>query len=157
MTVELDCLASLLAEKPVVLTLVSRSMLPLLREEDQLLVQPLREQPLRPGQIVAFRQGSQIWVHRVQSGDWPAGKLLTRGDAASLIDRPVALESLLGLVVARRRPGRPWKRLDRGLYRLFGLLQAHFGQAIAPHIGWLRKAFGRSGLLPLARALHPPS
>ncbi len=146
--------AELIRGRRAVLTVASRSMLPLLREGDELLLGPQTASDLALGQIVAFLANDQLWIHRVVEIDRPKAALTTRGDLSSLRDLPIPFIAVIGVALARRRPGRPWKRLDRGLYRAYGALQAHLGPTLAPGIPWLRQAFGRAGTLPLARVLR---
>lgn len=55
----------------------------------------------RPGSIVLFTVGDDVVSHRVL---WRrAGRLVTKGDGTTWLDRPVATSQLLGVVRAARR------------------------------------------------------
>jgi hypothetical protein len=97
-------------------------MAPALGDGDWLTVAPLCEPP-RAGDIVVMRWAERLVTHRVVAvGD---GTAVTRGDACTALDPPVATDALLGRVVAveRARRGltvrarallgrwlRPWQR-----------------------------------------------
>lgn len=149
-------LPELIAGRPAVLRVASRSMLPLLREGDEVRLRPCAPARLRAGQIVVFAHGGRLWVHRVVRND-PRGWLDTRGDVSSWIEGPIPHDAVLGRVVARRRPGGSWKRLDTGALALYGLIQATLAPGLAGLVPGLRRLFGRRGLVPLARVLRPTS
>lgn len=138
-------LAGLLAGRPAVLMVRERSMLPLLRDGDQILVAPPPGggDRVAPGQIAVFLQRERFLVHRVVANDRARARIATKGDLASFFDPPFAHADLVGIVVARRRPGRPWKRLDRGIHPACGRAIALLAPCLAPAIPWLRRLFGR--------------
>ena len=94
------------------------SMLPVLREGDEVSVRPARI--YWPGQVLVFLDPhGQVWVHRLL-GAKPSGngwRLFLKGDAASKLDPPVETGRVLGRVVAVRRDGadRPLDRTDNFL------------------------------------------
>jgi len=99
---------------------VGRSMEPLLFQGDHVLVEPTRRP--RTGNVVAFRRGSSLIVHRILS--IRGNRCLEMGDA-SLATTIIDLGDILGLVIAVKDGGG-----DR--YRLTGPLAAlHAGVATA--------------------------
>ncbi len=63
---------------------------------------------LEPGQIIAFLGGARLIAHRLCGRGRHAsvrGFLLTRGDATALCDAPVHVDTVLGIVTARRNDG----------------------------------------------------
>lgn len=77
------------------------SMTPLVSPGSWLLVD-FGSQPRRPGEIVVFTQGDDIVSHRVL---WRrrGGGLVTKGDATTWLDPPVAPAAVLGVVRALRQ------------------------------------------------------
>jgi signal peptidase I len=77
-----------------------RSMWPMIRNGDVLVVKSLDPADLRLGDIVAFKRCGRLFAHRVvgvsQQGD---GKVvLTRGDACGTPDLPLPQSAILGRV-----------------------------------------------------------
>ncbi len=105
-------------------------MLPALCPGDEVLLE-LRPARLRVGDLVAFRAGGKLVVHRVIR----AGRtLVTRGDNVLAADAALAAEQVVGRAVALRRDGRE-RRLDGAAAR-----------AVAWVIGWASKmTAGRDG------------
>ena len=99
----------------------SHSMSPLIQPGDRLRVSALGPTGARPGTIVAYRRGEALIVHRLLAVT-PAG-LVTKGDALTDHDVPVAAGEIVGRVTAIRSPsGRlldleraPWPRIGRAL------------------------------------------
>ena len=81
------------------------SMRPTIWPSDQLLIQSVEPSDIAIGNVVAFRRGSAIVVHRVIAMvDLPSGvELVTRGDALTSNDEPTAPHALLGRVTGIRR------------------------------------------------------
>jgi signal peptidase I len=79
------------------------SMLPTLRPGDEIELRSTLAAEIRCGDIVAFRQGERLFVHRVIGRD--RDRLLTRGDALRHADVPVSSDQLLGVVVSVLRKG----------------------------------------------------
>jgi hypothetical protein len=119
-----------------------KSMFPFLREGD--LVDLVATQEFRIGDIVL----AQEVLHRVVAKR--NGQIITKGDANSHLDPPVARAQILGRVVARERRGRV-RQLDSLEARFLGLA---FSFTVAMRRGliyWLvrlrngaGKALGRS-------------
>lgn len=101
-----------------------RSMEPLLREGDEVLVQPLDAWPPESGAIVLFTDAAGRFVmHRVWACDW--FECTTHGLANALPDRPVQRRAVLGVAIRRRRDAS-----DQGV-RL-----PHLSAAAAVVLGW---------------------
>jgi hypothetical protein len=101
-----------------------RSMSPLLREGDTVLVSHGRE-GLQRGCVVLFRQKSKLVAHRVLriSRDNGGTTLTTKGDSLRTLDAPVPAERIVGWVVAIDRDGRQ-RRLDSTGWLVAGWLIA---------------------------------
>ena len=78
------------------ITVQGTSMWPMLQPDD-LAMLDLRQHGFRPGEIVVYRSGERLMVHRVLSSR--AGRLVTAGDSRPLIDATVPTEAILGRVV----------------------------------------------------------
>ena len=80
------------------LRIAGRSMVPFLRDGWTVTVEHTREN-IRRGDVIAYHVGERVVVHRVVRllAD---GRLLTKGDWRLRFDRPVALEQIIGRVVA---------------------------------------------------------
>jgi signal peptidase I len=113
-----------------------RSMLPLIRDGDRVLVRHGQTE-VRRGDIVVFRQGDQLIAHRVLricQGDTgrdtgrDAGHdtdliFITKGDNVLHLDRPLPGSKILGRVLAVRR-GNQHLSLNTAGWRLAGWLIA---------------------------------
>ncbi len=121
------------------LAVTGRSMRPLLREGDYLVVRPLSGQP-RVGEVVVYARAGRLWAHRLLARS-PSGRfLLTKGDARGRPDAPVGPEDLIGRAVAVERGGRR-TGLEGLASRLAGLAvslsgpAAALGRRLARHAG----------------------
>lgn len=85
------------------------SMWPLLQPGDVALIAHGR-QPLHNGDILAYRAGGRVVVHRLLRRG-PGGEMLTGGDNVPRVDAPVSGEMVLGHVVVVETGGRQ-VRLD---------------------------------------------
>ena len=126
-----------------------RSMLPLLREGDDVLITHTRD--LHAGEIAVFQQPGGLVAHRVLAVFTAGGEqiLRTKGDNSLGLDPPVRSNEIVGRAVTIRRAGRilnlntsGWRRTDR--------IMAVFEKAQA------RIYYRRWGLTP-DRDLPPPS
>lgn len=99
----------LAAGETVELTIEGGSMAPFLRPGDVVTLALARPEALRPGDVVAFRAGPRLVVHRLLAIE--AESLLLRGDAGPAADR-IPPDALAGRVVRASRGGR---RLRLGL------------------------------------------
>jgi signal peptidase I len=94
-----DAVRDLAREAPVTVTVRGGSMSPLLADGDRVEIAPARF--YWPGDVVAFRAGDGLILHRFLGYRRYGGRLaaVTRGDAAPRPDSPVSLDRLLGRVV----------------------------------------------------------
>ncbi len=112
------------AEGEHFLPISGRSMLPLIREGDQILVSHGLAQAGR-GDILVFRQGNQLVAHRMLSRNTADGasQFLTKGDNVLRPDPLVPAAEILGRVLLIRRGGRELS-LDTPFWRRLGWLIA---------------------------------
>ncbi len=97
------------------------SMHPLIRDGDRLRIEPIRADQLRRGDVIAYRRGGRLLVHRYL-GRWPgSGALRTRGDSHTRVEPPLDPSAVLGRVTALGRHGRKL-RMDHAAWRAVGLL-----------------------------------
>lgn len=109
-----------------------RSMLPLIRDGDRVLVRH-GHTDVRRGDIVVFRQGDQLIAHRVLricqggagrgTGRGTGPTFITKGDNVLHLDRPLSGSKILGRVLAVRR-GNQHLSLNTAGWRLAGWLIA---------------------------------
>ena len=80
---------------------VSGSMDPAIPVHSVVLVQPAAPEELQPGEIVAYRGGSSVVIHRLVENHIVEGELVTKGDANAEPD-PLKVEyaGVLGTVTA---------------------------------------------------------
>lgn len=80
---------------------VSGSMDPAIPVHSVVLVQPAAPEELQPGEIVAYRSGSSVVIHRLLENHIVEGELVTKGDANAEPD-PLKVEyaGVLGTVTA---------------------------------------------------------
>lgn len=80
---------------------VSGSMDPAVPVHSVVLVQPAAPEELQPGEIVAYRSGSSVVIHRLVENHIVEGELVTKGDANAEPD-PLKVEyaGVLGTVTA---------------------------------------------------------
>jgi len=96
-----------------------QSMAPLLREGWMVLVEHGREN-IRRGDVIAYRAGERVVVHRVVRF-LADGGLLTKGDGRSGFDPPVVPAQIIGRVVSVITPWgsinlmAPWCRVGQSL------------------------------------------
>lgn len=105
------------------------SMEPLLRPGDVVEVVH-RPGPLHCGDVIVFKQGDSVVVHRLLRQNRKRGRFLARGDNRLDADPPVTAADVVGRVVAVRRGSRT-VRLDTAFWRAAGRLIAWGG------LGWL--------------------
>jgi hypothetical protein len=107
------------------------SMLPTLAEGQEVAVD-LAADPLRPGELLLFRQHDYLAIHRlVGTGRRLDGRpcLRTRGDGRSALDPPLNREDVRGRIVAVREAG-GWRDLTARRARLYA-------RAVAAHdLAW---------------------
>lgn len=80
---------------------VSGSMDPAIPVHSVVLVQPAAPEELQPGEIVAYRSGSSVVIHRLVENHIVEGEVVTKGDANAEPD-PLKVEyaGVLGTVTA---------------------------------------------------------
>lgn len=80
---------------------VSGSMNPAIPVHSVVLVQPAAPEELQPGEIVAYRSGSSVVIHRLVENHIVEGEIVTKGDANAEPD-PLKVEyaGVLGTVTA---------------------------------------------------------
>ncbi len=97
------------------------SMYPMIRDGDRLRIEPVQADQLRRGDVIAYRRGGRLLVHRYL-GRWPDSRALrARGDSHARVEPPLDPSAVLGRVSAIGRHGRKL-RLDHGAWRAVGLL-----------------------------------
>ena len=114
------------------------SMLPALRPGDVLQFQVYSAEQVEAGDVVLFRRGGRLVIHRVLSKT-PTG-LITQGDALATIDPPVDSADLLGKVVSMSRRGRnlPFQASSSASQRLTRWLFRHSDFATRLFLRWQR-------------------
>ncbi|MEO8078361.1 MAG: signal peptidase I [Acidobacteriota bacterium] len=83
------------------------SMLPTIRPGDVLLIRPVEITSVEPGEVILFRAGGRLFVHRVVQPVVSGADriLITRGDNHAHPDQPVTAVDLLGRVDEQLRDG----------------------------------------------------
>jgi len=122
------------------------SMMPFVHPGDVLLVERVDPARLRPGAIIVFhRAGTTNTVHRLIRKVERDGRvvLIARGDNLNRPDEPIGAEQVLGRVVEIHRDGQRI-RLDTGPGHLLGLLVYR----LAPWRPWRYSWLKRLGRLP---------
>ena len=97
-----------------------RSMLPILREGDRLLVKHLSPTALSRGDIVVYKWGDQYLAHRllcIRNKNQPSCEIVAKGDNSPTRDQPFGADSLVGKVVEIGRDGRTIRLDDRSWRR----------------------------------------
>lgn len=148
-------------------TVSGNSMHPILHHGDVLVITH-GIQSLRPGDLLAFRQGKMLTVHRLLRVVKQADRVccLTKGDNCRQLDALVSLDQLVGVVRSMRRGKREYY-LHTTFWRFAGALIAAsgriglrldsaglhakrriLGSAHNPVTGFLRRANARLADLP---------
>ncbi len=133
------------------------SMLPFLHPQDEIWHEPVEPGAVRPGDVVTFRNGSNLWVtHRVVKVLRHHGgfAFLTKGDNRLRMDPLVLPRQIIGRVI---RVGR--RDLTRSGWRFFGGGAAFFSyrqgllyrRVASSRWNRLRHALERRGWLPRVR------
>ena len=114
------------------------SMLPLIREGDQVLVSH-GGADLQQGDVVVFQQGGKTVAHRVLrlKRDQTGSTYLTKGDNVWRVDGPVKANEIIGRVLAIKRGNRAVS-LNTPRWRKLGRLLAFVMLAMATLYGWCR-------------------
>lgn len=96
-------------EREVWITLKGESMVPTLFPGSRLRLH-CRRRDLRVGEIIAFRRGGMLLVHRIIEMPGSPGadeQIVCQGDANPLPDEPVAPADVIGRIVQVRPPALP--------------------------------------------------
>ena len=110
-------------------------MRPFIQDGDLITVSPLRDYPIRSGDVVLYKTADdRAIVHRVIRKTKKSSKAVffIKGDAAFGQPEEVDTERILGRVTAIERNGLK-RRLDTKLYRIIGLLFA----GLSPFSRWI--------------------
>jgi signal peptidase I len=89
--------------------LTGRSMWPIIREGDGIVVEQVAEEALRVGDVLVFAgKGARLVAHRLvrrerHGGGW---RYVTRGDNGRRLDEPMEFGAIVGKVVEIDRAGR---------------------------------------------------
>jgi signal peptidase len=123
--------------------ITGRSMMPLLREGDVVLVIHSKDNT-RLGDVVVFCQKGRLVAHRVLriARDGAEDILVTKGDSVRRFDAPVSAKDILGRVVSIQR-GERRIRLDTPGWRAIGWLVVVVTLAVAMPYRWVRALKGR--------------
>jgi len=98
------------------------SMRPFIKDGDILNIKPIEATEVQIGDVILFRQGRRILVHRVvKRRVEPEVMLIVKGDSRLRPDGPVHPDQLLGKVTGVERGGRTIN-VDRGVVKLAGTL-----------------------------------
>ncbi len=134
----------LAAGRPLVLHAQGHSMWPVIKDGDEVTVEPLHA-PLAPGAIALVVFGHRLVLHRVIATS--ATGLVTKGDAVPHADPPVAARDLLGHLTRRCPP----------FDRLVAALSQRAGPALAFALQRTRVALARSRLAARSSSPSPPA
>ncbi|MCM8824023.1 MAG: GNAT family N-acetyltransferase, partial [Candidatus Omnitrophica bacterium] len=96
----------------------SDSMSPTLKRGDIVKVIPIVEQDIRPSDILVFKKGERLFVHRAVSLFIENGQkfVITRGDRPGAGDERILLEDIVGRVVGVERSNRKVNRWHNNLF-----------------------------------------
>jgi signal peptidase I len=78
------------------------SMAPGILHGEIVVVAPIGDDPIEPGEIVLVASKAEgLMVHRVVEvrGDGPGMRIVTKGDASQIVDRPTGRDEILGKVI----------------------------------------------------------
>jgi hypothetical protein len=92
-----------------------RSMAPLLRPGDVLVVQPGKAGDLLPGQIVVLQDADGFLTHRLIAIG--SDTFVTKGDAMPCFDPPAPFSALVGWVQSVERDGNTWLNFSQRRWR----------------------------------------
>jgi hypothetical protein len=119
------------------------SMRPWMPEGTEVLLQPCRDEDLRPGEVVLFRDRSRYVLHRIVRRE--GERLVLQGDAVVALYEQCTVADAVGKVVEAVRPsGRRLRMQSRWLrlaFRLWRMLGRQRGKALRIW-GWLEPSCG---------------
>lgn len=123
------------------------SMYPMIKEGDVLEVMPVPWRKVRVGDVLFYRSGERLLVHRVigRCSDEPGDRIRARGDAFLQADPPICEQDMVGRVDAIYRPGR--RRLrpirqDQGIARWLGVMVAR-SKFVHRSVRWVARGLYR--------------
>jgi len=87
------------------------SMAPGIRHGEVVIVTPIGDDAIEPGEIVLVASKAEgLMIHRVVEvqGEGPGGRIVTKGDASQIADKPACRDEILGKVTRiKGAAGRP--------------------------------------------------
>jgi len=137
----------------VALRVYGTSMLPWVRSGDVAMIHNVSLDTVRCGDVVLFRRGDRLYVHRiVEKRGWRGGaRFLAKGDANPHADGVIGQEEILGRVVNLYR-GTRLIDLDSPGQLMLGLLIAQFSRRCS--LGYLLTRLASGLARPARRVLH---
>lgn len=117
------------------------SMTPTITSGDTVVLRPVRPTQVRPGDIIACRSRSRIFLHRLVAVSDAGGDtwLHLRGDGKRGLDAPLPLDAVIGRVVRIERSS--FRDLEEGTrVTMGGRLGTRLARAAA---SWLTRGGGR--------------
>jgi len=97
-------------------------MRPFINNGDILSIEPIEATKVQIGDVILFRQGGRVFVHRaVKRHIENEVMLIVKGDSHLRPDRPVHPDQVLGKATSIEREGKKIN-LDRGVLKLAGVL-----------------------------------
>jgi signal peptidase len=124
------------AGKKISLRTSGKSMWPLLREGEEVVLVFQDGSRLQRGDIAALRLPGSIIVHRVVAVDRSSGKIFEKGDNNMYVSA-ASPEQILGKVIEIRSGGRTF-HLEKKTWRVLGLLLCYSGLAAVRIYGFVR-------------------
>ena len=123
-----NTISSLLKEqlnngKQVHFTVTGKSMKPLIRVGDEVIVERVNPDKLQPGEIILFERGNVFCTHRFIKRIHDKTKFVTKGDNFFRFDPPLPENDILGKVVAIKRNDE-FINLTQSKYRRFNFVFA---------------------------------
>jgi hypothetical protein len=132
-------------------SVVGRSMVPTFPTRSRIWFASLEDRPARRGEILLFRQGETLVVHRVLVA-LPDGSYRTKGDGRAAFDQGlVTREAAFGRVVAFLRHEHPVSTMHRGA-RIYARILVFYSETV----GLVSRLAGKvDGLLGRLRPGRP--
>lgn len=78
-------------------TITSESMWPELKKNDLVFIAKVEKRDLRVGDIIVYKNERGFTIHRIMSIE--TEKLITKGDANNIADRPIRYDEIIGRTV----------------------------------------------------------
>ena len=137
----------------VVLRVYGASMLPWVRPGDVVVIHSASPDTVRCGDVVLFRRGDRLYVHRIveRRGLRGGARFLAKGDANPHADGIIGQEEILGRVLSLYR-GNRLIDLDSPGQLMLGLLIAQFSRSSS--LGYLLARVASGVARPARRVLH---